>query len=486
MRKLFLFITSVFILTPLCHSQEFSLQLESFKNYKSDHKADNRAIEGASPILGHELVMDIKNSLLHPEETYEKVLEINNNYDELVFKSASAYFKTLHPGLDQYCSDKVVTGERSNWTSAKGNHGAAIPQEVIGPVTDAYIKNLDIEIRSNKKISALQTNAAATANSFQKKRYNCPNILKFKKLEKKIEKFCLGIGICVKSSKIHSIISSAEAAYPRKQFSINGFTRYVYNELLKTDDLKEKIKHVYDTEVEWINKKKNNETDEKFFAYVINESIEKNIHIKDVMLILAYSMRNMPSLDVEYALAPKKALLMETYFWSFRKLRSILSSKEYFQDVFPKKNFKRNPGFYHYLTAALLGCEARLANLGHNNAILLGIGTKVGYKLDKLMKALDKNKMKEMRRSEKRKYVMTKMKKQGTWAGIIAGKHAGRFGSKVCQSYKRKLKKEYRKDKRSIDKSLPRKERKEIRKELKSALKASYRNILKEYKDENL
>jgi len=485
MKKYFLFITSVLVLTPLCYAQEFSLQLEGFKNYKSTHKADNRAIEGASPILGHELVIDIKNSLLHPEETYEKVLELNTNFEQLVWKSANAYFTTLHPGLDEYCSNKVVTGERSKWTSAKGNHGAAIPQEVIGLVTDTYIENLDKEINSTQEVSALKSNAIATANSFQNKRYNCPNVLKYKKLEQKIEKFCLGIGFCVKSSKIHSIISSAEAAYPRKQFSINGFTRYVYNELLKTDNLKQKIKHVYDAEVEWINKKKNNETEEKFFAYVINKSIEKNIHIKDVMLILAYSMRNMPSLDVEYALSPKKALLIETYFWSFRKLRTMLSKKEYFQDVFPKKNFKRNPGFYHYLTAALLGCEARLANLGHNNAILLGIGTKVGYKFDKLLKAFDKNKMKDMRRSEKRKYVMEKMRKQGTWAGIIAGKHAARFGSKVCQSYKRKLKKEYRKEKRSIDKSLPRKERKQIKKEMKSALKASYRNILKEYKAEN-
>lgn len=470
-------------------AQDFLFNLGSFKLYQSETKSENRAIEGSSPILGHLLAMEMKHTMHHPEEIYLSILNNNPNFEIDVYKSSNAYFGALSSGLDEYCSDKVVTGDRSQWTSATGNHGAAIPQEVIGPVTSDYLTLLEEEInKSTTDKETYKENSVALALDFQERRYQCPNVQKLVQLENRLEKFCIGLGFCVNARKLNSIISSAEAAYPRKQFSINGFTRYVYNELLQTQELERKLKVVYDAEVKWLELKNAQATDVQFFEYVIDQSIEADIHIKDVMLILAYSMRNMPSLDIEYALNPKRALLLEAYFWRFRDLRDILSKRDYFEYVFPDHEFKRDPGFYHYLTAALLGCEARLAGQSHFVAKMLGMISKVGYKVDKLIKSIDRSEYDELSRREKIKYLRGNAKQQGMWPGITAGYHAAKFGSRACQSYKRDLKRESRQQLREgrkeirRDTSLSRKERREkikaLKSQMKEELKLSFRSIL--------
>ncbi len=156
-------------------------------------------------------------------------------------------------------------------------------------------------------------------------------------------------------------------------------------------------------------------------------------------------MRNMPSLDTEYAHYPKKSLLLETYFWRFKDIRSKLSGSKYVSSAFTYL-VKKSPGFYHYLTASLLGCEARLVGHNHFTATMLGLFSKLGYKGDKFIKAFNK------RRYDKEglSYVKYLLKKQGFKAGVETGYEAGMYGSRVCGKYVKSLKKEHKHDRKVL------------------------------------
>jgi hypothetical protein len=472
-------ILSLMLMSQALMAQSYDFNLERFSHYASETKADNRVIEGASPILGYELSQTLKNHEDHPALKLKRVLKVNPDYTYKAQLSTLSYLETFQPGLEEYCAqDKIVTGKRSKWTPARGNHGAAIPQEVLVPKTAKYLERLSQNSLLSKE--SVQQKSLKAAKKFQETRYQCKNVIKLMALEDKLEKLCLGLRFCKKAKAVNSIISSAEAAYPRKQFSVNGFTRYVYHELLKSETLEEDLRTIYDLQQKWLVMHRMMSVEKNFFEFVITEALEKDIHIKDILLILAYSMRNMPSLDIEFALAPKKALMLEIYFWDFRDIRDELSRKEY-KGLRFSHNFKRNPGFYHYLTAALLGCEARLAGLSHSVATLMGIASKVGYKTDKLTKAVEKHIYQELNLKNKVDYLNNLMKKQAFWPGVAAGYHAAKFGSKACIAYKRELKKDYREEKRELRKKLRnRKLFREQKEELKRELKESFRSVLED------
>lgn len=461
----------------ISYSQDFNLSLEHFEDYKSEKLKENRALEGTSPILGHDLVTKIKDANIHPEIIYKAILEQNPDFDTKIHKSSIAYFRTMTPGLDNYCSkNKISTRMENGWTQVEH---AAIPQEIIRPLTNKYLNNINEIFTTNLSTENIIRESKQLGKNFQEKRYNCPVVKKLENLENKLGKICLGLGFCLRAKKINSIISSAEAAYPRTQFGINGFTRYVYDELYENTNLQEDLKIIYDLEIEWLSKANSGQAPGQFFEYVIDNAIEKEMHVKDVMLILAYSMRNMPSLDIEYTEDPKKALLIETYFWGFKDLRNELYKNQYSENIFPDYKFKRNPGFYHYLTAALLGCEARLAGQPHFIAKMLGILSKVGYKTDKLIKAIDKEHYSELKLGGKYKYVRSIMKKQGFGPGVKAGEQAAKYGSRVCGAFKKSLRKDYRQKKRDARKETEsRREFRKVKAELKKELKDSYRSIL--------
>jgi len=461
----------------MSYAQDFGIHFDDFKDYKEE----GRVIEPTSPILGYRIAKEIKDSNSHPQEIFKKLIAANENLKKDLQLSALSYFTVLEPGLDAYCAQKVVsTKDRKNMTTVE--HGASIPLQVLRPIQETYLELLSGLLIGQKSGGFITAESIETANRFQNKRYNCPTATKIARIEDKLEKFCLGLGFCKKAKNINSILSSAEAAYPRIQFGINGFTRYVYAELIKSESLSEGLKIVYDLEREWTDQAMAGNVERQLFDYVIQEATIKGLHIKDVFLILAYSMRNMPSLDIEYSHAPLKALEIETYFWAFKDIRSELSKPKYASLIYVGHEFKRQPGFYHYLTAALLGCEARLAGLGHTTSTLMGVMSKVGYKADKLLKAIDKKKYKQ----GKIKHLKEIMKQQGTWPGIAAGFHAGKYGSLTCKAYMRTLKKEYRADKKEIRRSdNPRRVRRQIKKELKRELKKSYKSVLEQMEIED-
>jgi hypothetical protein len=455
----------------------FKFEMNEFSKYK----ALGRSIEGTSPILGYSLTKTLKDSNLHPGHMYHQILKQNKSIRLKLYTSAASYLNIMLPELKDYCNQEtIVTDAEDSWEQVER---AAIPQEIIEPLTDKYLKQIDLmTLRMNSKDSeTIISESKSLGKTFQAQRYSCKTAMKLTEIENKAEKFCLGMGFCLKAKEVNHILSSAEASFPRVQFSINGFTRYVYDQLLVSSTLERDLKIVYDLEARWLKKIKNKETESQLFEYVVDQAVARGMHIKDVLLVLAYSMRNMPSLDIEYTEDPLKALLLESYFWGFKDLRDELSQEQFFQSVFPGHKFKKNPGFYHYLTAALLGCEARLAGLGHISAIGLGLISKVGYKTDKLIKYIDKEHYQNLGTIRKITYIAGIMKYQGYFPGVGAGYHASIYGSKACIGYKRMLKKQYRKKKRSLRRNSSSKEEfKDGKLQLRKDLRKLYKSVLEQ------
>lgn len=390
---------------------------------KEMKESDKRLIEPTSPILGRELVHTLKKSNMHPADTYQKVLNSYINIKNEIALSSAAYFLTLQPELKSFCeTGNFKTLNRSKLTEVEH---AAIPLEVLTPLHAEYLKNL----AAAKNLSEQEMNALANslADEFQKTRENCGTAISFRKLEDKLGSFCMGLDFCELSKDINSVLSSAEVGFPRIQYSLNGYTRYVYNSLLESENLPFLLQTIYDLEVEWLKLREKNLTDTALFEFVVNEGITKGIHTKEIFLVLAYSMRNMPSLDVEYVKAPEKSLLLEVYFWAFKDIKAKLSKKENKAFVFPDYP-SGGLGIYHYLTASLLACESRLAGQSETTAVLMGYLSKLGYKANKLYKAVSK----EQYKKEGISYVLDLAKKQGFKTGLDAGEYGGRFGAQSC------------------------------------------------------
>ena len=405
----------------------------------SDFFNANRIIEPTSPILGPYLVKDLKDSKRHPHTDYKEILEKNNDIINDLHRSTYAYVKTLKPGLREYCAKKNFKASYSNLTMVEH---AAIPNEFLFPLRYTYMEN----VQESYQFDNITELSKREASHYQEMKYDCGPVNRLKAIEFKLERACNGLDFCINARKLNSILSSAEAAYPRLQYSINGYTKYVYNELFKEEKLEDLLFDLYETEKKWIEDFDKGVAGDNFIPHVV-DTLSKKYHVKSVFLALAYSKRNMPSLDTEYAKNPKKALLLEVYFWHFKDIRNKLSRSKYVSSSF-SYDVERSPGFYHFLTAALLGCEARLAGHGHITALMLGLFSKLGYKADKFFKALDHEKYKK----EGFSYVRSLLKKQGFYRGVETGYEAGIYGSQVCGKYMRGLKRSHKSELKQLKK----------------------------------
>lgn len=411
-------------------SDNKQFEYKNFINELMLQTPEDRIIEPTSVVLGHVIVSSIKNSTKSPLEIFKELDQTPHLYN-WTHTSLLSYLQTLEPGLVDYCSlNSVKTINRSQLTEIEH---AAIPLEILSDYQTHYLSLVNKNaINSHMNKEEKDSNLKSIADEYQMKRYQCRTAQKIRDIENQAEKIlCFDRETCQKARKIHTIVSSPEASFPRIQYSINGYTRYVYNELLKNENLLDLLEATYALENEWLNLTKEKQDQDHFFSFVVNNLVLKKYHVKDIFLVLAYSMRNMPSLDVEYAISPQKALMLEVYFWKFKLIRNQIEKKSLLVNVFPKHSYKVNPGIYHYLTAALLGCEARLAGLSHPISSLMGVASKAGYKGDKFLKSLEMNKLK----TEGIGYAIRLLQKQGAPAALIAGGHAASFGSSVCGNF---------------------------------------------------
>lgn len=404
-----------------------SLEVLSPLNADLDHPNDNRLIEPTSPILGKNLVALLKKDKRHPDVILKELRAKYPTLNRELQLASIAYFKTLVQPLKTYCA--TTKKEEANDKAIDVVENAAIPLEVLLPMHESYTGHL-VSLRANyveKSADRIEEVARRTAHSYQANRYNCDVVTKLNNMEAKVKKYLpKGLDRLI---DLHHKISSPEAAYPRIQFSVNGFTQHVFDELLKIpyERLSDLLKVTYEAQVEWIAKRDKNEPVERYFTAFENKALKAGHLPREILLVLAYHTRNMPSLDVQYGYDTDKALLLEVYFWKLHEHRDYVT-KLYEKDIFPNKVMKRNPGLYHYATSALMACEVRLHGYSGIVARLMALGNKVGYKVHKLITELagkeGKKSLKEIRATAQR---------QAFGPGVDAGKYGGKHGLQFCR-----------------------------------------------------
>ena len=390
---------------------------------------DPRFIEPTSPVVGKDLTAQIKSDTRAPDEIIESV---NQGYPDLkhdLMVSAIAYLDTMKPGLDRFCEaekTKAPVSNEKNWTEVET---AAIPSEVLAEYHADYASSLaEQRARGDVSFTALESEAQDKAHAFQNVKNTCPSILKLMKLEKDGE--IILPRRWVKLFKLHDSVASAEASFPRLQFSINGFTQSVYGELLSLpiERLHLILKTGYEAEIAWVNARHGGEVSERFATATENKLLLAGITPKEALLFLSYSTRNMPSLDTQYTVDPTKTFMLEVYFWKFRDLRNEVQSK-YLADYFPNIVMKANPGIYHYMTAALIGCVAREAGYSKYMSSWMAWFDQYVYKVDKLFGAV---KLKSVFKLGGTKKLRATAKLQGFGPGVEAGTYGGRHGTALC------------------------------------------------------
>ena len=396
-------------------------------NADLNHPNDQRLIEPTSPILGKNLVAFLKEDPRHPELMLKELQEKHPTLNRDLQLASMAYFSTLSVPLISYCS--TAQKEEANDKAIEVVETAAIPIEVLRPLHPGYLEHL-ASLRSNnleKSDFHIEKAARDAAYDYQSLRYSCDVVKKLSDMESKVKKYMPKR--MDRLIDLHHKISSPEAAFPRIQFSVNGFTQYVFNELFKLpyEKLAGLLKITYEGQVEWIASKENNEEAGRYFTSFENKALAAGYLPREILLVLAYSTRNMPSLDVQYGYDTSKALLLETYFWKLHAHRDYVT-KKFEKDIFPNAVMKRNPGLYHYATSALMACEVRLNGYSGVMARLMALGNKVGYKVHKLITELagkeGKKSLKQIRETAKR---------QAFGPGIDAGKYGGSHGLKFCR-----------------------------------------------------
>lgn len=416
------------LMTGLC-SMAMAENIDVISPINGDiaHPNDDRLIEPTSPILGKNLVAHIRKDQRHPELILQDLKTTYPNLNREIQLASIAYFNTLTHPLKTYCSTSKK--EEANDKAIEVVETAAIPIAVLLPMHPEYSLQLS-SLRTNyveKTAATIEGLARSTALAYQAERYECDVVKKLDSMETKVKK--LLPKRLDRLLDLHHKISSPEAAFPRIQFSVNGFTQHVFNELLKIpyEKLAGLLKVMYEGQVEWITKRDKNETTERYFTAFENKALKAGYLPREILLVLAYSTRNMPSLDVQYGYDTDKALLLETYFWKFHDHRDYVT-KKYVNDIFPNAVMKQNPGLYHYATSALLACEVRLHGFTGVMARLIALGNKLGYKVHKLIGELASKEGKKGL-----KVIRETAKRQGFGPGMDAGKFGGSHGLKFCR-----------------------------------------------------
>lgn len=394
---------------------------------------DERMIEPTSPILGKKLAAMIR----YDERDPEKILEdIHTNFPKVqrdLQISSMAYFKTLEGPLKKYCvtehKDEVI-----NEKEVRVLEQGAAPLTILEPLHGAYKQNMAAMKSSYIDCDAVDTEKEArkVAKEYQNQRFDCNVVHKVNEMEAKMRKM-LPTGKLKRLLALHQEISSAEAPFPRIQFTINGFTQYVYNEIFKIpyDKLAALLKLNYEAQKEWIAAKERGDKDAgRYLEAFEKKALAAGYLPREILLIMAYSTRNMPSLDVQYGQDTSKALLLETYFWKSKKHKDI-ASKKWEKDLYPNHVMKRNPGVYHYATSALMACDMRLSGYSGAMARVVSLGNKMAYKVHKLLGSI---KGKDGKKGGV-KAVLAEAKVQAFGPAIDAGRYGGKYGLKLCRKH---------------------------------------------------
>ena len=394
---------------------------------------DERMIEPTSPVLGKKLSAMLKDDDRDPEKILD---DIHANYPKIqrdLQISSMAYFKTLEEPLKKYCvtehKDEVVV-EKNVRVLEQG----AIPLTILEPLHGSYRSNMT---SMKSQYSACEDgdtekDARKVANDYQNQRYNCNTVKQINDMAEKMKKK-LPTGKLKSLLDLHQEISSAEASFPRIQFTINGFTQYVYNEIMKIpyDKLSALLKLNYEAQKEWLAAKERGDKDAgRYLAAFEKKALAAGYLPREILLIMAYSTRNMPSLDVQYGQDTSKALLLEAYFWKSKKHKK-LAEKKWGKDLYPNHVMKRDPGLYHYATSALMACDIRLSGYSGAMARIVSLGNKMAYKVHKLLGAIKGTDGKKTGV----KGVLAEAKTQAFGPAIAAGRYGGSYGLKMCRKH---------------------------------------------------
>lgn len=382
-----------------------------------------RLIEPTSPILGNELSEFIKKHHAHPSEIINEIRAKRINIHNEIIASTIGYLNTMLPGLKEYnrsllVSTKPVEGKK--WTEIEP---AAIPLEVLVPLHSTYKKNQTNAADYLNTVGEAEANDSAmvVARRYSKLKSECSsvmNILRPNNIYIQLLPDQMGRLI-----KLNAEISSAEASYPRLQHSINGYLRHTYDYLMAHSDLDGLLKTGYDAELQWIENQDMGKRQLPFVSFLESQIVANGFSFRDALIFLCYSSRNMPNLDVQYALDPNKALTLEVYFWKLKELQNRALS-EHLAHVFPNHIFNENPMLYHYATAAYLAYEVDKAGYRNSTAIAMAFLSKAGYKMHKLVCALD---FKELNTNGHR-YLLELLRNQSSIGGVLAGFYGGRHG----------------------------------------------------------
>lgn len=394
---------------------------------------DERMIEPTSPVLGKKLAAMLKNDDRDPEKILD---DIHSNYPKIqrdLQISSMAYFKTLEGPLKKYCvtehKDEVIV-EKNVRVLEQG----AIPLTILEPLHGSYKSNM-ASMKSTYSACEdgdTEKDARKVAKEYQAQRYNCNTVKAIDDMAEKMKKK-LPTGKLKRLLDLHQEISSAEAAFPRIQFTINGFTQYVYNEIMKMpyDKLAALLKLNYEAQKEWLAAKERGDKDAgRYLAAFEKKALAAGYMPREILLIMAYSTRNMPSLDVQYGQDTSKALLLEAYFWKSKKHKKMAEAK-WGKDLYPNHVMKRDPGLYHYATSALMACDIRLSGYSGAMARVVSLGNKMAYKVHKLLGSIKGTDGKKTGL----KGVLAEAKTQAFGPAIAAGRYGGSYGLKMCRKH---------------------------------------------------
>jgi hypothetical protein len=392
---------------------------------------EDRLIEPTSPILGPLWVASLKADRRTPPEIIAAIKAENPTWERDLRISMVAYFDTLQPGLDAYCAATEHTTappDGGEWTEVEQ---AAIPLQVLKPLHADYLTHLqEIEalVRGGTlDDAALVERSNAAAAKFQTARNTCSVVRKLQGLE--------GTGAVFLGGSLMDLndrVSSPEAPYPRLQFAINGFTQYVYQQLIAYPKLEQLLSDTLAAETEWVRNEDQGQAQPLFTAFMRDRLLARGYSGRSILLALSYSTRNMASIDTQYGIDLNRALLLEAYFWQFRNIRTALNG-HHLSRIYANHVFSQDPGVYHYMTAGLLSCEVYDGGHSLGSALLMGYLSKLAYKAHKLLAYINKFEDEQTHNPFKVwKYAKQVAKEQGFSTGLEAGKYGGQGGLEMC------------------------------------------------------
>ena len=427
----------VFLLLPNL-SWGTPFQPDSVSPLNIPAECSERLIEPTSPVLGTRLAQAIQSDPRDPAKIFRAIQQNFPEWKHDITLSVIAYLDAIGPGLSQMCDNWMARSAppSGGWTELDTG---SIPVEALAPFENDYFSRIESLKKLEKTDPTLdfQGIAQTEAISFQAIRDNCKEVQTLKDIENAFHDLCLFTPLsddCDKLIRVNDRVMSMEVAYPRTQFSINGFTEYVYDDLFKYSvaDLEDLLEKTYRIESAWLADARAGTFSADFFSTVEQGLTSSGYSPRTALLVLEYSTRNMPSLDWRYAISPDRALLSEVYFWKFRQIRDELTSR-FDTHIYPNHVFKEDPGVYHYAAAALQSCVVKLAGFSRVITETSAFAGETGYKIHKLFSAME---LHDLLSAHGFDYITGLANEQGFQSGVEAGLYGGEHGAKFCETTK--------------------------------------------------